>query len=150
MTNITYLLDLNYTLVEASYGDGSEKLAMEKRLQTERYRTWLVDLLRGEHVIMITARPAQWKDATLARIRETTGWGPSEAYFNWTKLPPPVLKERVLLRMVFRARGLRPGQCFAIESNPKTRAMYARHGVRSTSVRAVIWSNLGQMIAQAE
>ena len=77
------LLDLNYTFVENQAE--TAKLGGEdfgRRLEFERYRRWLLDLVRDGHVILITARPARYREQTLARIDSRLGWKPDEAYFN--------------------------------------------------------------------
>lgn len=126
------LLDLNYTLVEnreesvrAGAGD------FDHRLAHERYRAWLRDLVKGQHVILITARPDPQKARTLARIEESAGWRPDEAYFNERNLPPPECKRDILERHIFPRHGA-PGEGIryvAVESNPRTAAMYASLGI---------------------
>lgn len=120
------LLDLNYTLVENS----DEKLKpFNKQIEAEQYRMWLVKLLREHHVILMTARPAQYFAATITSIEEKTGWQPDEAYFNSYGLAPPLAKERMLKEHILPKYG--DVEMLAIESNPATRAMYARYGIRS-------------------
>ena len=110
---------------------------MAVRLRTERYRQWLVDLVRPHYVILMTARPSRWREPTLARILETTRWLPQEAYFA-ERGPggPPGIKQRILLAHVFPCHG-RDADYLAIESNPRTRTMYARHGILAAQVDAV-------------
>lgn len=122
------LLDLNYTLVanrkESIRRGGGDP---GRRIASERYRDWLRELLRGKYVILITARPSAQRDATLANIRGETGWAPDEAYFNERDLPPAECKRDILERYIFPRHG-RPGaggRYVAIESNPRTAAMYA-------------------------
>lgn len=134
------LLDLNYTLVENSPERGTVAPPMSARLKEEIYRPWLVVLVRRHRVILVTARPARWREATLARIRAQTGWCPQEAYFNDRNLPPPswkewVLKARLLTR--FDAE-----EMLALESNPRTRAMYAQNGIRAVPVGNEPWTRL--------
>lgn len=72
------------------------------------------------------------KQITLASIGAKTAWLPQEAYFNVFGLTPPIAKERMLAEHVLPKHG---GATFlAIESNPKTHAMYARHGIRSVKI----------------
>lgn len=134
------LLDLNYTLVENSPERGIPAPPMSERLETEIYRHWLVALLRKHRVILVTARPDRWREATLARIRAQTGWGPQEAYFNERNLPPPAWKEWVLkARLLTRFDA---GAMLALESNPKTRAMYERNGIRAIPVGDDPWERI--------
>lgn len=123
------LLDLNYTLVENST---EKQKPFSKQIEAERYRLWLVDLLRPHHVILMTARPAKYHDATIDSIEEKTGWQPDEALFNAHGLTPPAAKERMLKEHVLPKYG--DVEFLAIESNPATRAMYARHNIRSVKI----------------
>ena len=130
-----YLLDLNYTLVANSAPHGTSPAPMQKRMETELYRQWLVEMLRPHQVILITARPDRWKAPTLARIQELTGWQPMDAYFDdGTIRTPPAIKRRILLDRIFPKHGR--GEYYAIESNPKTRAMYATLGIPSVWVNS--------------
>jgi len=123
------LLDLNYTLVANSPRHGATPPGMEQRLKDERYRQWLVELVRPYPVILISARPDRWLEATLERIKQETGWRPDTACFaprGWWN--PPVIKEYLLHRDVFPRWG-RGSKYLAIESNLRSRAMYARFGI---------------------
>ena len=123
------LLDLNYTLVANSPKHGTTPVRMEKRLADEQYRQWLVDLVRPHTVVLITARPETWTIQTLDRIEEQTGWRPQDACFapkGWWN--PPAIKEHLLKRDVFPLHG-EHARYIAIESNPRTREMYARFSI---------------------
>ena len=131
------LLDLNYTFVENQAE--AAKLGGEdfgRRLEFERYRRWLLDLVRDGHVILITARPAQYRERTLARIDSLLGWRPDEAYFNEHDLMPAVCKQEVLLTRIFPKYG-KPSdgtRYYAVESNPRTAFMYAGYGIPALRV----------------
>lgn len=100
-----------------------------KRLANEQYRQWLVELVRPHIVILITARPMKWKVPTLARIAELSGWQPQEACFAPTGwLSPPAIKKHLLTNVIFPGHGRNVGY-LAIESNPRTRIMYAHFGI---------------------
>jgi len=123
------LLDLNYTLVANSPRHGTTPERMEKRLAGECYRQWLVELVRPHTVVLITARPEAWQLMTLDRIEEQTGWRPQDVCFaprGWFN--PPAIKERLLLKSVFPIHGRDTGY-LAIESNPRTREMYAKFNI---------------------
>ena len=131
------LLDLNYTFVEtqaeAARLGGAD---FARRLVHERYRLWLRAFLRDRQVILITARPARFRAATLAHMDSLLGWHPAECYFNEHDLPPAVCKQEVLLREIFPRHG-RPvdgARYVAIESNPRTAVMYAGHGIPALRV----------------
>jgi len=123
------LLDLNYTLVENS---DEKHRPFAKQIEAERYRGWLVELVKPYRVILMTARPAMHKDATLASIHDKTGWLPQEAYFNAYGLTPPLAKERMLNEHVRPNHG--HTHYLAIESNPATRGMYEKYGIRAVKV----------------
>lgn len=123
------LLDLNYTLVANSPTHGTTPPRMEKRLANEQYRQWIVELVRPYTVILMTARPERWMSRTLNRIEEQTGWRPQDACFapkGWWN--PPAIKEHLLKNCVFPIHGS-DARYVAIESNPRTREMYARFSI---------------------
>jgi len=131
------LLDLNYTFVENQAE--TAKLGGEdfgRRLEFERYRRWLLDVVRDGHVILITARPEKYRGRTLARIDSLLGWKPDEAYFNEQDLPPAVCKQQVLLTRIFPKYGRPSDGTFylAVESNPRTAFMYAGYGIPALRV----------------
>jgi hypothetical protein len=86
-----------------------------------------IDAMGAEDtVILITARPDRLQKATLDRIEQETSWRPDDALFapkGWWN--PPAIKERLLERDIFPVHS-RDSRYIAIESNPRTREMYAR------------------------
>lgn len=129
-----YLVDLNYTLVENSPKWGEPRITpFSKQIEQETYRQWLVDFLRDKYAILITARPNRYKEQTFERIFSQTNWQPQESYFAEISAPPPEIKEDLLLRYIFPKHGKNGEDFFGIESNPKTRAMYERYGIKSLS-----------------
>jgi len=130
---VIYLLDLNFTLVGNSAPHGARPEPMVKRMKTEIYRQWLVEMLRPHPVILITARPDTWKEPTMARIKELTGWQPMDAYFDDGVIrTPPAIKRHILIDLIFPKYGR--GDYYGIESNPKTRDVYAALGIPSVWV----------------
>ena len=128
-----YLLDLNYTLVGNSPKRGEPPLRpFIRQLEQETYRGWLVDLLRPHQVILITARPNRYREATLERIKALTDWQPMDAYFAEIEARPPQIKEHLLNTHIFPKYGT--SGYFGLESNPHTRAMYARYGINAVRV----------------
>ncbi len=131
------LLDLNYTFVENQAEAarlGGEDFG--RRLEFERYRRWLLDLVRSGQVVLITARPERYRERTLARIDSLLGWKPDEAYFNDRDQMPAVFKQEVLLTRIFPKYG-RPAdgtRYLAVESDPRTSYMYAGHGIPALRV----------------
>jgi hypothetical protein len=122
-----YLLDLNYTLVANSENKRSPFI---HQIAAEIYREALVERLQGERVFLLTARPAKYETATLASIKAKAGWQPERAFFNSYGLPPPIAKQEMLKKIMPE---FPREKFFGIESNPATRAMYARHGIESST-----------------
>jgi len=113
---------------------------MAIRLISERYRLWILNLVKPHTVILITARPERWKELTLQRIKQETGWAPNDAYFDDGNIrTPPAIKKKILVEKIFPKYGR--GEVFggqspylAIESNPKTRDVYRALGIPSVWV----------------
>jgi hypothetical protein len=129
------LLDLNFTLV-ADQQVSRRVRPIELRVEQEKYRLDLVEALAGYRVFMLTARPERQKDVTLAAIRRRIPQLVLErAYFNTHDEPPPDAKLRMMRDHILPA-GIAPATCFAVESNPRTRKMYAALGVASAPYSA--------------
>ena len=124
------LMDLNYTLV-ANQAETRQIRPFSARLEAEEYRTDLIDRIRKEFVTVVTARPISQRKETVQNLFRKTGWRPQEAYFNDLGLEPPAYKEFVLTRAVFPEHGDDVKRYLAIESNPETREMYEKHGIRA-------------------
>lgn len=124
------LLDLNYTLVSNQQATRMLR-PFSARMQAEEYRTELLDAIKDDYVILITARPNYQAKETLENIARKTGWRPQEFYFNDINAKPPVFKESALRRWVFPKHGKEPTQFYALESNPDTREMYAKYGIHA-------------------
>ncbi|MDP0498694.1 MAG: hypothetical protein Q7P63_01220 [Verrucomicrobiota bacterium JB022] len=128
-----YLLDLNYTLVGNSPERGSAPIRpFIRQIEQEEYRQWLVELLRPHQVILITARPDSYREPTLTRIQEQTGWQPEAAFFAEIRNRPPQIKQHLLETHIFPRYG-RTG-FYGLESNPRTRSMYEKFGIASEPV----------------
>lgn len=122
------LLDLNYTLV-ANQRQTRMIRPFSARLKAEEYRKDLIEVIKDNRVVIITARPSYQGSQTMENILRKTDLRPEEAYFNDLNLDPPSIKESILKRFVFSKYGNDGKQFFAVESNPRTRAMYARYGI---------------------
>lgn len=130
MENKIILLDLNYTLVSNQQATRMLR-PFSLRMAREEYREDLIDAIQGNYVVIITARPEYQKQNTLANIWQKMKWCPAESYFNDINAEPPVFKESALRRFVFPKHGSSGSQYLAIESNPRTRAMYAKYGINA-------------------
>lgn len=102
--------------------------------EVETFRDWMVDLLRPEYVILITARNIKWGVPTLNRINELTNWIPNEAIFNDTGISgseAPLVKKKQVLEKIIPRHGDDLQKYYAIESNPRTREMYSSIGINA-------------------
>ncbi len=133
------LLDLNYTLVANSH---IKKSPFIRQIEVEQYRHWLIDLILDRTVILITARPVKYQEQTLHSIYMKTGWQPTAAVFNYLNMRPPVFKKRAVLERVYPQFGNDPEKYLAIESNPKTRAMYESLNIKAIAVGDQPWIEL--------
>ena len=124
------LLDLNYTLV-SNQMETRMLRPFSKRMEGEEYRMDLLEAIKDDYVIIITARPDYQMKETMANIYKKTGWKPDEVYFNDINGQPPVFKESALMRFIFPKHGTDSTQFYAVESNPKTRAMYAKFNIEA-------------------
>ena len=142
------LLDLNYTLVG---NQATTRLLRpsSRRMDAEEYRADLIDAIRDDYVIIITARPAYQMRQTMENIKRKTGWQPAEWYFNDIDADPPTFKESALRRFVFPKHGQDGAIYYAVESNPKTRAMYGRYGIQAKPYDVFIKS-LGKVPPEPE
>lgn len=122
------LLDLNYTLV-SNQQDTRFLRPFTRRMEAEEYRLDLIDAIKDDYVIIITARPDYQQEQTMRNVFKKTGWQPAELYFNDINAEPPVFKESALKRFIFPKHGNDGSIYYAVESNPRTRAMYAKYGI---------------------
>lgn len=128
------LLDLNYTLV-GNQIETRRLRPFSRRMEAEEYRLDLIEAIRDDYVIIVTARPDHQMHQTMENIRQKTGWQPQEWYFNDIDAKPPAFKESALKRFIFPRHGQQMGAegtfYYAVESNPRTRAMYARYEIQA-------------------
>ena len=90
MKNIC-LLDLNYTLV-GNQADTRMLRPFSRRMEAEEYRADLIEAIRDDYVIIVTARPDYQMKQTMANIKRKTGWQPQEWYFNDINAEPKLYK----------------------------------------------------------
>ena len=124
-----YYLHEQLHMISEELGEDDDTTA-----EAEEYRRDLIDAIKDDYVIIITARPDYQMRQTVENIRRKTGWQPQEWYFNDINAEPPVFKESALRRFIFPKHGLQMGPegtfYYAVESNPKTRTMYSRFGIK--------------------
>ena len=90
----------------------------------------LVDLIKDNYVILITASPYYTSYDSLKHIEENTDLKVDESYWNFNRRPPE-LKRYWLEKAVLPTHGNNPDRYLAIESNKDTRAMYAEFGIEA-------------------
>ena len=122
------LLDLNYTLVSNQMETRCLR-PFSKRMEAEEYRTELIEAIKNDYVIIVTARPSYQQKETMENIFRKTGWLPQEAYFNDINAAPEVFKRSALERFIFPRHSDDSSKYYAVESNPKTRAMYRKFDI---------------------
>ena len=66
------LLDLNYTLV-SNQMDTRMLRPFSKRMEGEEYRMDLIDAIRGDYVIIVTARPDYQRVQTMQNVLRRGG-----------------------------------------------------------------------------
>jgi len=143
MDNSPEVILLDYVATLVANGHERSKYAGRGRPYTdwicqERYRDWLVDLLRqtAATVLLVTARSDKYREPTMARMRaELGGWMPAECFFNVANCQPPEAKRTACETLIFPKYG-QPTETryLALESNASTRAMYSRLSVPAMPV----------------
>jgi hypothetical protein len=96
----------------------------------EHYHRWLRDLIEGQYVILLSARPADYRQATLDRIWRELRWQPDELFCNEWNFRPGKCKELILHRCILPKHGPASQTWYlAVEGNDESTAMYASHGI---------------------
>ena len=116
------------TLISNSWPIRYEKLP--GKITKRKYEHELVDLIKDNYVILITASPYYTSYDSLKHIEENTDLKVDESYWNFNRRPPE-LKRYWLEKAVLPTHGNNPDRYLAIESNKDTRAMYAEFGIEA-------------------
>lgn len=74
---------------------------------------------------------------------------PQEMYFQEENDAPPRAKEKLLKKYIFPIHG-KENHYLAIESNPRTKKMYEKYGIRSVSVYDEKGLELRDMLSEIE
>ena len=136
--------DIDYAIAEENYENAisnSRKVLemilkpkddenLDKKIKSQKYETDLIELIKDNYVILITASPYSTSYDSLKHIEENTDLKIAESYWNFGKRPP-ALKKYWLEKAVLPSHGNNPNKYLAIESNPKTREMYAEFGIEA-------------------
>ena len=123
------LLDLNYTLISNSWAIRHDEYP--DKIFNRQYEQELVNKIKDNYVILITASPDYSASDSLKHIEENADLKIAESYWNVGNQRPPELKEYWLKKEVFPKHGDAPSKYLAIESNEDTREMYARYGIEA-------------------
>lgn len=122
------LLDLNYTLIANS--KEIRTMPLDKKIKSQKYETDLINLIKDNYVILITASPYRRSYKILRDIKEKTGFEPNESFWNFCR-QPPALKKYWMENEVIPQHGDGEDKYLAIESNPATRRMYKKLGIEA-------------------
>ena len=122
------LLDLNYTLIANS--KEIKTMPLDKKIKSQKYETDLINLIKDNYVILITASPYRRSYKILRDIKEKTGFEPDESFWNFGR-QPPALKKYWMENEVMPQHGDEGDKYLAIESNPATRRMYKKLGIEA-------------------
>ena len=122
------LLDLNYTLIANSWQIRYDRLP--QKIYNRKYEHELIELIKDNYIILITASPYYTSFDSLKHIEKNTDLKINESYWNFGKRPPE-LKRYWLEKAVLPTHGDDPNKYLAIESNKDTRAMYKEFGIEA-------------------
>ena len=122
------LLDLNYTLIANS--KKIRNIPLDEKIKSQKYEMNLINLIKENYVILITASPYKCSHKILRDIKEKSGFVPDESFWNFGAQPPEV-KKYWMENEVIPQHGEDTGKYLAIESNPKTRKMYNKLGIEA-------------------
>ena len=122
------LLDLNYTLIANS--KEIRTMPLDKKIKSQKYETDLINLIKDNYVILITASPYRRSHKILRDLKEKTGFEPDESFWNFGR-QPPALKKYWMENEVIPQHGEEGDKYLAIESNPATRRMYKKLGIEA-------------------
>ena len=122
------LLDLNYTLIANSKEIWNYPL--EKKIRSQQYEKDLIELIKDNYVILITASPYKRSHKILRDIKDKTDFVPDESYWNFGGQPPEI-KKYWMENEIIPQHGDDMTKYLAIESNPKTRRMYQKLQIES-------------------
>ena len=123
------LLDLNYTLISNSWTIRNDQYP--DKILNRQYEQELVEKIKTNYIILITASPDYISEDSLKHIEENTDLKIAESYWNFGDQSPPELKEYWLKKAILPKYGDNPSKYLAIESNEETREMYARFGIEA-------------------
>lgn len=79
------LLDLNYTLISNSWAIKYKKLP--EKINKRQYEHELIELIKDNYIILITASPYYTSYDSLKHIEENTDLKIAESYWNFGKRP---------------------------------------------------------------
>ncbi len=119
---------MNYTLIANSKEIWN--FPLDKKIARQVYEKDLIELIKDNYVILITASPYKRSHKILRDIEEKTSFEPDESYWNFGGQPPQV-KKYWMEEEVIPTHGDDTSKYLAIESNPATRRMYNKLGIEA-------------------
>ena len=123
------LLDLNYTLIANSKEIFNYPL--DKKIKSQKYELDLIELIKDNYVILITASPYRRSHKILRDLKEKTGFVPDESYWNFGGKQPPEVKKYWMESEIIPQHNVNVDKYLAIESNENTRRMYGKLGIEA-------------------
>lgn len=99
------LMDLNYTLISNSWPIRYEKLP--EKINKRQYEHQLIELIKDNYIILITASPYCTSYDSLKHIEENTDLKIAESFWNFNKRPHE-LKKYWLEKAVLPTHGDNP------------------------------------------
>ena len=105
-------------------------MPLDEKIKNQKYESELIDLIKNNYVILITASPYKRSHKILRDIKEKTGFVVDESFWNFGR-QPPVLKKYWVETEVIPHHGEDMDKYLAIESNPATRRMYKKLGIEA-------------------
>jgi hypothetical protein len=131
------LLDINALVIQFEPRTAS----LAQVIDAEKYRDDVIPALKGNLIVLITDRPAKYKQRTLHRIRNQLNWVPAAAYFNARPNLRPDQAKRMFIEAIFERYG-RNAPYVAIVMQSEDEEPYARYGIKCV--------NLGELIQKKE
>ena len=118
------LLDFFHTLIK------NDDDHARKEIEVREYDTELIDLIRDNYVIVISACPYSKSFKALRHLKEKTGYEPDEAYWNFGR-HPPALKKYWIEEEIIPRFGDDTEKLLSIESNRYSRLTYRQFNIES-------------------
>ena len=147
---MTILLDLNSTL-SSNFREVYDSKSYTYDVSKEKYRLWLVNLIKEHNVILITARDDSYEKRTIDFIKAQTGWLPQKWFFKTKQHRFKKAHEWKEIALLSIYGNNIPKDIMALESNAETRKMFNKYGIYAVRVDdedEYKWSKLPTPVSQ--